>query len=49
MCQIPNTHVLLIEDLVLLIILNHVVLDKSVIDHSWFYSLRIFLNFTFGL
>lgn len=49
MCQIPDTHILLIEDLVLLVILNHVALDESVIDYSWLHSFGIFLNFTFSL
>jgi len=49
MCQVPNTHVLLIEDLVLLVILYHIVLNESVIDYSWFHSFCIFLNFTFSL
>jgi hypothetical protein len=49
MSQIPDTHILLIKDFVLLVILNHVALDESVIDYSWLHSFSIFLNFTFSL
>ena len=45
MSQVPNAHILLVEDFVFLIVRYHVVFDESVINNSRFYGFCVLLNF----
>ena len=47
MGQVPDAHVLLIEDLVLFVVGDEVVLDEVVVDDSGFYGFRIPFDLSF--
>ena len=49
MGKLPNLAVIIIKDLVLPIVLNHVLLDQFVVDDSGTHSLLVFLDLLLGL
>ena len=42
--ELPNLSVVIVEDLVLPIVLNHVIFDERVVDDRWPHCLLVFLN-----
>ena len=49
MGKLPNLAVIIIKDLVLPIVLNHVLLDQLVVDDSGTHSLLVLLDLLLGL
>ena len=45
MGQFPNLAVIIVKDLVLTIVLNHVLGDKLIVDDCWTNSFFVLLNF----
>jgi hypothetical protein len=48
-CQVPDPHLFLVKNFVLLIVSDQVVLDQFVVDNSWFDSFSIPFNLALEL
>jgi hypothetical protein len=48
MGEVPNLHVVLVEDLIVFVVLDHVGLDQFVVDHSRLNRLGVLLDLLLG-